>query len=98
MTAAEERIKLGETFRKRIRKGAQEGSMNLDEIDQEHQEWNSWHESANYLAETADSLRSDGSLQTDLQREQAPQLLSQLASEPVRSAKANEVLHRLQNE
>ena len=43
-------------------------------------------------------LRRDGSSQTDLQRERAHQLLSQLASEPIRSAKAIEVLHLLQNE
>ena len=98
LTTAEELIKLGETFTERIRKGAQDGSMKLDEIDQEHQEWNSWRDCANYLAETIDSLRGDGSLQTDLQREQAHHLLSQLVSEPVRSAKAIEVLHRLQNE
>lgn len=98
LTTPEELIRLGEMFTERIRKGAQDGSMKLDEIDQEHQEWNSWRESADHLAETIDSLRRDGSLQTDLQREQAHHLLSQLASEPVRSGKAIEVLHRLQNE
>ncbi len=98
LTNVEELIKLGEIFTERIRKGAQEGSMKLDEIEREQQEWNSWHEIACYLAETIDSLRRDGSLQTDLHREQAHDLLSLLASEPVRSAKAVEVLHRLQNE
>jgi hypothetical protein len=98
LTTPEELMRLGKTYAERVRKGAQDGSMKLDEIDQGLQEWNSWRESADYLAETVDTLRGDGSLQTDLQREQAHRLLSQLASEPVRSSKAIEVLHRLQNE
>lgn len=98
LTTPEELMRLGEIFTERIRKGVQDGSMKLDEIDQKHDEWNSWRENADYLAEMIDSLRRDGSLQTDLQREQAHRLLSQLASEPVQSPKAMEMLHRLQNE
>lgn len=98
LTTPEKLMQLGDIFTQRIRKYAREGSMTLDEIDREQHELNSWRESANYLAETIDSLRHDGSLCSDLQKEQAYHLLSQLASEPVRSPKAIEVLYRLQHE
>ena len=98
LTTPEELMRLGEIFTERILNAAQKGAVKLDELDQENHEFNSWRDNADYLAETIDSLRRDGSLKTDLQREQAHHLLSQLASEPIQSSKALEVLHRLQND
>lgn len=98
LTTPEELIRLGEDFTERLQRGLRDGTMKLDELDQEHEEWNSWRESAEHLAETIDSLRRDGSLQTDVERERAHGLLSKLAAEPIRSPKAIEVLHRLQND
>lgn len=98
LTMPEALIRLGEIFAERIRKGVQDGTLNLDATNPKQQDFHSWRESAHFLAETIDSLRRDGSLQTDLQREQAHGLLSQLVAEPIRSVKAMEVLHRLQNE
>jgi hypothetical protein len=78
--------------------GALSGGMSLDEVDKEESSWNSWRDCAGYLAEAIESLRRDGSLQTDHQRERAHHLLSQLASPPIQSSKARDVLHRLQED
>jgi hypothetical protein len=94
----EEFIELGETFIRRIRKALLDGSLILNERSTETEDWHTWGEIIEYLAEAIDSLRQDGSLQTDFQRERAHDLLSDQAAEPVRSSKALEALHRLQNE
>ena len=98
LTPPEDLLQLAEIFAERIKNGANNGGMKLDEIDRENNDWHSWRECADFLSEAIDSLRRDGSLQTDLQRERAHRLLSQLASEPIRSSKAIEALHRLQND
>ena len=98
LTTPEELIRVDEAFTERIQKGLRAGNMRLDDINQEQQEWHSWRESVEHLAEAIDSLRCDGSLQSDEQREQAHRLLSLLEAEPIRSSKAIEVLHHLQNE
>ncbi len=98
LAAPQEFLRLGMEFTQRIQTGLRDGSMRLDDVDRAHEEWHSWGESIEDLAEMIDSLRRDGSLRSDLQREQADGLLSALAAEPIRSSKALEVLHRLRNE
>jgi hypothetical protein len=60
-------------------------------------EWHSWREIIEFLGETIDSLRRDGSLNTDALLERAHQLLTALAGAPIESAKATEMLHRLRD-
>lgn len=98
LTSPAEMMHLIETFFDRISAGMVTGTMNLDEVASENEDYHSWRECAERAATTIDSLRSDGSLQTELQRETAHRLLSQLAAEPIRASKAIEAIHRLQNE
>lgn len=98
LAPAEELIELAEKFAERIGKGATDGTVNLDERNPEQQSYHSWRECADYVAEMSDSLRRDALLESDLQRERAYRLLSSLATDPVRSPKALEALHRLQNQ
>jgi len=94
----EELIRAANLFTDRLRNGLLDGSMNADDVDYEHEDRNSWRQISHFVAETIGTLRRDGLLQTDIQREQAHHLLSRLAAEPIASLKALEVLHRLQNE
>jgi hypothetical protein len=98
LTTPEELIRLGTIFTERILNGLRSGSMDLNKINPELQDWHSWRDSTELLAETIESLHRDGNLRTEVQYEQAHRLLSQLAAEPICSSKASEVLHRLQNE
>jgi len=98
LTTPEELISIAETLTQRIQAGVRDGSLKLDDTDPEQQEWNSWRESTEFIAETVSSLHRDGLLQTDAQRERGHRLLSMLAADPIQSPKALEVLHRLQNE
>ena len=91
-------MRLIEVFSGRISKSAMDGTINLDEIASENYDYHSWRECAEYAATTIDSLRCDGSLKTELQRETAHHLLSQLATEPICASKAIEAIHRLQSE
>jgi hypothetical protein len=98
LASPEELMRLVEPFGERMITGVATHSLDLDARNPEQDEHESWRDCASYAAETIDSLRKDGSLRTDLQRDQAHRLLSLLASEPIRSPKAVEALHRLQNE
>jgi len=98
LTSPEELMRLIEILSRRISAGAMSGTMNLDEVTRENENCHSWRECAEYAATTIDSLRCDASLRTELQRETAHHLLSQLAAEPIRSSKATEAIHRLQSE
>jgi hypothetical protein len=98
LSSPAELMRLLETFSNRIASGAKNGTMDLDEVAREKEEYQSWRACAEHAAETIDSLRSDGLLRTEVERETAHRLLSQLAAEPIRSAKAIEAMHRLQNE
>jgi hypothetical protein len=97
LTTPEELMGLVETFVERIRGGALAGAPDLDQRIPERDDYHSWRECAEYAAEVVESLRSDGSLRTDLNREQAHKLLSTLAAEPIRCSHAVIGLHRLQN-
>ena len=61
-------------------------------------EYRTWRECAAYAAEALESLRHDGSLRTDVDREKAHGILSVLAAEPLRISEAIEALYRLQSE
>ena len=93
----EELLGISEVFTTRMQRSLQEGTLTLDDIDREQEEWHSWREIIEFLAETIDSLRRDGSLNTDAMLERAHQLLSGLAAFPLQSAKAMEMLHRLRD-
>jgi hypothetical protein len=98
LTSVEEIFCLAAAFTKRVLEGFRGGNLDFKEIKPELQEWHSWRDITECLAETIDSLQRDGSLRSEVQREQAHVLLSELAAEPICSSKASEVLHRLQNE
>jgi hypothetical protein len=98
LATPEELMLLGTMFTERILNGLRSGSLNLHEVDKELQDWHSWRDSTDCLAEMVDSLRLDGSLRTEDQYEQAYRLFSQLADDPISSSKASEVLYRLRND
>jgi hypothetical protein len=98
LTSPEELMRLIKIFSSRISACAMNGTINLDDVGSGNEDYHSWRECGEYAATTIDSLRSDGSLGTELQRETAHHLLSQLAAEPIRSSKATEAIHRLQSE
>jgi len=98
LASAEELMALVESLADRITAGASSGIIQLDETKPELGEFESWRDCAGYAAETIDSLRRSGKLQTELQREQAYRLLSKLAAAPIQAPKAVEARHQLQNE
>jgi hypothetical protein len=95
LATPEELIQMGELLAEKIR---QAGSLSLDDTDPAQQEWHSWREITELIAETVNSIRRDGLLQNDAQRDRAHRLLLVLAAAPIRSLRAVEVLHRLQEE
>jgi hypothetical protein len=97
LTTPEELLAMLEQFTERIAAGAGEGIIDLDERLPEEDDHHSWRDCADCVAGAIDSLCRDGSLTTDLHRENAHQLLSRLAAEPIRCSKAIDVLHWLQN-
>jgi hypothetical protein len=97
LTTPEELLHIGEVFNTRIQKSFQEGLVDLDAIDRDQQDWHSWREIVEFLAETIGSLHRDGSLSTDALLERAHQLLAAMAETPLQSAKALELLHRLRD-
>jgi hypothetical protein len=97
LSTPEELLAMLKQFTERIVVGAGGGTIDLDERLPEQGDHHSWRECAEYVAGAIDSLRRDGSLATDLRRENAHQLLSRLAAEPIRCSKAIDVLHWLQN-
>ena len=90
-------MSLLETFVERIRTGTLAGSIDLDQRGPEDGDYNSWRDCAEHAAEAIESLHNDGSLETDLHREKAYELLSVLAAEPILCSHAMDGLHRLQN-
>jgi len=97
LTTPDELLRIGQLFTDRIINDLRDGSTQLDETHSEQQDWHSWRESIEFLAETLESLRRDGGLHSDVHREEMHRVLSSLAADPIRSSKAIEVLHLLQN-
>jgi hypothetical protein len=97
LSTPEELLGLIEGFVERIRTGALAGAMDLKQQEPADEDYHSWRECAEHAAEAIESLRNDGSLRTDVQREHAHRLLTALAAEPIRSSHAVFGLHRLQN-
>jgi hypothetical protein len=83
-------------FLDRLDSGIQMGTINLDETDPEAEDRHSWLEIAGYGADSIEAMRRDGRLVQESNREQAYQLLTRLASEPLSSRKAKEILRHLQ--
>ena len=98
LVTVEEIFRLATAITQRILSGFRSGNLDLKEIKPELQDWHSWRDITECVAETIDSLQRDGSLRSEVQSEQAHLVLSRLAAEPICSSKASEVLHRLQNE
>jgi hypothetical protein len=97
LAAPRELLKLVEVFIDRVGKQAGDQPAALDECHP-GEGYHSWRECSDHAAKTLDSLRRDGSLQTELVREEAHQLLTRLGAEPIRSQEAREALHRFHNE
>lgn len=94
----EELMALVSTLALRLESGLASGALPLDERRPAEQQWHTWRECADHAAECIDSLRRDGSIRADMQREEAYVLLSRLAAEPIHSQPAVEALHHLHNE
>lgn len=98
IASPEELMALISTLALRLETGFASGALPLDERKPAEQQWHTWRECADHAAECIDSLRRDGSIKADLQREEAHVLLSRLAAEPIHSQPAVEALHHFHNE
>jgi hypothetical protein len=85
-------------FLDRIDKGLDERTLDLDATRPEAGQHHSLREIADYAAETIDTLRRDGGLVHDVDKELAFQLLDRMAKDPIRSSNASETRHRLQED
>ena len=97
LTIPEVLLEIASIFSSRTAEAARTGSIDLDEINQEAEDYNSWRTCAGHAANLIRSLDKDGSLRTELQQETAHHILSLLAAEPVSSPEAREALHHLRN-
>jgi len=94
----EQMVRLVSALVGRLNTGLASGARSVSKQEPPDEEWRKWRQCADYTAQSIDSLCRDGSLRTDLQREQAHGLLSRLAAEPIHSQPAVEALHRLHND
>ena len=74
------------------------GRIDLDEVDQDAQDYNSWREILRNAAEALESGRAAGLLQNDWQREKSRSLLAIMAALPFNVETARMGLYHLHTE
>jgi hypothetical protein len=95
---AEELLDLVELLVRRLTPEVQGGRIDLNEVDQQGGDYNSWREILRNAAEALESGRADGLLPNDWQREKSRSLLAIMAAPPFDVETARKGLYHLHNE
>ena len=95
---ARELLDCVESLLRRLTPDVKAGRIDLDEVDQDAQDYNSWREILRNAAEALESGRAAGLLQNDWQREKSRSLLAIMAAPPFNVETARLGLYHLHTE
>jgi hypothetical protein len=95
---AQELLDSVESLLQRLAPQVQSSKIDLDEVDQQKGDYNSWRETLRNAAEALEAGRAAGLLRNDWQREKSRKLLAIMAAPPFSVETARKGLYHLHNE